>query len=79
MSKAVDADEVLPTALAIAEKLATGPQHATRFTKRALNHWLRAALPAFEHSLALEMLNFLSPDAAAGVAALKTRSAPEFG
>lgn len=79
VSKAVPADEVLPTALAIAEKLATGPQHAVRFTKRSLNHWLRAALPAFEHSLALEMLNFLSPDAAEGVAALREKRPPAFG
>lgn len=79
VSKAVPAAEVLPTALAIATKLATGPQHAVRFTKRSLNHWLRAALPAFEHSLALEMLNFLSPDAAEGVAALKAKRPPSFG
>ena len=79
VSKVVAADQVLPTALAIAEKLATGPQHAVRFTKRSLNHWLRAALPAFEHSLALEMLNFLSPDAAEGVAALRAKRPPSFG
>jgi len=79
VSKAVPADEVLPTALAIAEKLATGPQHAVRFTKRSLNHWIRQALPAFEHSLALEMLNFLSPDAAEGVAALRAKRPPSFG
>jgi enoyl-CoA hydratase len=79
VSKAVPADEVLPTALAIAEKLATGPQDAVRFTKRSLNHWIRAALPAFEHSLALEMLTFLSPDAAEGVAALRAKRPPSFG
>ncbi len=39
-------------------------------TKRALNHWLRQALPNFEASLAYEMLTFLGPDAAEGLAAL---------
>ena len=70
VSKAVAHDQVLPTALAIAERLAAGPVDATRLTKRALNHWLRQALPNFEASLAYEMLNFLGPDAAEGLTAL---------
>ena len=78
VSKAVPADDVLPEALAIAERLATGPREATLLTKRALNHWLRQALPNFEASLAYEMLNFLGPDAAEGVAALRQRRRPEF-
>jgi enoyl-CoA hydratase len=78
VSKAVPAAEVLPTALAVATKLARGPRDATRMTKRALNHWLRQALPAFEASLAYEMLNFLGPDAAEGLAALQERRRPEF-
>ena len=44
-------------------------------TKRALNHWLRQALPNFEASLAYEMLNFLGPDAAEGLAALREKRA----
>jgi enoyl-CoA hydratase len=78
VSKALPADEVLPHALAIAERLARGPQDATRLTKRALNHWLRQALPNFEASLAYEMLNFLGADAAEGLAALQDKRAPEF-
>jgi len=78
VSKAVPTEEVLPEALAIAERLAAGPTHATSFTKRALNHWLRQALPNFEASLAYEMLNFLGPDSAEGVAALRERRPPEF-
>jgi enoyl-CoA hydratase/carnithine racemase len=78
VSKAVPADEVLPTALSIAERLARGPQDATRLTKRALNHWLRQALPNFEASLAYEMLNFLGADAAEGLAALQEKRSPEF-
>lgn len=79
VSRAVAPDDVLPTALGIAEKLATGPRDATRFTKRALNHWLRQALPAFEASLAYEMLNFLGPEAAEGLSALQDKRSPRFG
>jgi enoyl-CoA hydratase len=64
--------------LNIAERLAAGPVDATRMTKRALNHWLRQALPSFEASLAYEMLNFLGPDAAEGLAALREKRAPSF-
>jgi enoyl-CoA hydratase len=78
VTKAVEADEVLPTALEIAGRLAAGPRDATRLTKRALNHWLRQALPAFEASLAYEMLNFLGPDAAEGLGALREKRAPDF-
>src|SRR3954452_5987806 len=77
-TKAVPADEVLPEAMAIAERLAAGPTDATSLTKRALNHWLRQALPNFEASLAYEMLNFLGPESAEGVAALRERRSPEF-
>jgi enoyl-CoA hydratase len=79
VSKAVPAAEVLPTALGIAERLARGPLHATRHTKRALNHWLRQALPNFEASLAYEMLDFLGADADEGLSALQAKRAPEFG
>lgn len=79
VSKAVPADEVMPAAMKVAEKLAAGPVDATRLTKRALNHWLRQALPNFEASLAYEMLNFLGPDAAEGLAALQEKRRPDFG
>ena len=78
VSKAVPSDEVLPTALEAARKLAAGPVDATRLTKRALNHWLRQALPNFEASLAYEMLNFLGPDAAEGLTALQEKRRPDF-
>ena len=78
MSKAVPADDVVPTALGVARKLADGPVDATRLTKRALNHWLRQSLPNFEASLAYEMLNFLGPDAAEGLAALQEKRSPDF-
>jgi enoyl-CoA hydratase len=79
VSRAVDAADVVPEALRVADRLAQGPLDATRSTKRALNHWLRQALPNFEASLAYEMLNFLGPDAAEGLDALRNKRAPEFG
>jgi enoyl-CoA hydratase len=48
------------------------------FTKRALNHWLRAAWPAFEHSLSLEFMGFGYQDAREGVAALREKRSPLF-
>ena len=36
------------------------------------------ALPNFEASLAYEMLNFLGPDAAEGLAALQEKRRPDF-
>ena len=78
VSKAVPADEVMSTALEVAEKLAAGPVDATRLTKRALNHWLRQSLPGFEASLAYEMLNVLGPDAAEGLSALQQKRRPNF-
>ena len=78
VSVSVPPDEVLTRALAIAAELATGPQYALRATKRVLNHWLRAALPAYEQSAALEALNFLHADAAEGVAASREGRPPRF-
>jgi enoyl-CoA hydratase len=68
VSKAVTRDEVLPEAMRIARQLAAGPQHALRFTKRALNQWLRlGGLASFDYSLALEMLGFFGQDPADGM------------
>ena len=52
-----------------------GPQQAARWTKRTLNHWLRGAIPAFDASVAYEMLTFLGKDAGEGIASV-ARSAP---
>src|SRR5438270_2926776 len=47
VSLCVPREQVLDAALEVAERIATGPQQAARWTKRTLNHWLRAAVPAF--------------------------------
>lgn len=73
VSLCVPDGEVAPKAWEVAVNLATGPRHAIRFTKRALNQWLLNAGPIFDHSLALEMLNFFGPDMMAGVDGLRKR------
>lgn len=78
VSKALPRDRVLPEALAIAAGLGQGPQQAIRWTKRALNNWLRTAGPVFDQSAAYEMLGFLGPDLREGVAALREKRPPRF-
>ena len=74
VSRAVPRADVLPEAMAVARRLADGPQPALRFTKRALNQWIRlGGLASFDYSLALEMLGFFGADPAQGVAAIKAR------
>ena len=78
VSLCVPDDELLERARALAHTLAQGSPTALAFTKRSLNHWLRAAWPAFEHSLALEVLGFAGADAREGVAAAQARRSPRF-
>ncbi len=78
VSLCVPDEELLDKAMAVAVDLATGPRHAIRFTKRALNQWLLQAGPIFDHSLALEMLGFFSEDLPAGVDGLRQRKRPSF-
>jgi enoyl-CoA hydratase len=78
VSKCVPVEHVLDESLAIAGRLASGPQHAARWTKRTLNHWMRAALPAFDASVAYEMLSFMGPDVEEGAQAIVERRPPRF-
>ncbi len=78
VTKCVADDRVLDEAMEVAARLAAGSRTATQWTKRALNRWLSQAAPAFGESLALEMLGFLGPDAAEGVAAVRERRPPQF-
>ena len=73
VSKCVPTEEVLPTALALANKLSAGSQVAIRLSKKALNGWFQLASPIVEHSVALEMLSFLHPDAIEGLTAGRAR------
>ena len=78
VSLAVADDQLLSTARSVAKQLSEGSPSAIAHTKRSLNHWLRAAWPAFEHSLALEMIGFAGHDAREGLAALTEKRQPVF-
>jgi enoyl-CoA hydratase len=78
VSQAVDDGELDARAVAVAVRLASGPPNALRWTKYALNNWLRAAGPTFDASLALEMLGFGSPDVQEGIRAMREKRAPNF-
>ncbi|MFC3110995.1 hypothetical protein ACFOFO_24090 [Undibacterium arcticum] len=67
----MEADRLQQEALAIAACLAAGSQAAQMHTKRALNHWLRMAWPAFEVSLHAEIQRFSSADAREGLASIR--------
>ncbi|MGD9998319.1 MAG: enoyl-CoA hydratase-related protein [Ilumatobacteraceae bacterium] len=74
ISLALPRHEVLDRAIEIAVGMTAASQYALRGTKRALNHWLRGALPAFEHSASLEAMNFLLADSERAMSAMLTRS-----
>ncbi|MFC9223794.1 enoyl-CoA hydratase/isomerase family protein [Streptomyces hygroscopicus] len=78
VSKAVSGDLVVKEALDVADRLGRGPQRALRSTKRALNHVLRLAAPAFELSVALETIDFYQDDAKEGIAAFREKRPPSF-
>lgn len=69
----VEDAEVQATALGVAEQLAAGSATAMRFTKHALNNWLRLAGPSFDASLALEFLGFRLGDVRAGLEAVRSK------
>jgi enoyl-CoA hydratase len=78
VSLCVPPAELMPRAMAVAEKLANGAQPAIRWSKRALNNWLRMAGPVFDNSLALEMMAFFGDDVDEGVRAIREKRAPRF-
>jgi enoyl-CoA hydratase len=78
VSLAVDAADLEARAIAVAAKLAEGAPHAVRWTKYALNNWLRLAGPSFDASLALEFLGFTSPEVKEGLAAHLEKRPPAF-
>ena len=78
VSLAVDDAEVHARALSIARDLAGMAQSAIRYTKHTLNHWYRAAGPAFDASLAYEFLGFTGPDVREGVASHREKRPPRF-
>lgn len=78
VSLCVPRAQLMERAMEVASRLASGSEQAIRFTKRSLNGWYHMARPIFESSLAMEMMGFLGPDAAEGVAAVKEKRKPDF-
>jgi len=75
---AVPDAEVLESAFDVARTLAAGSSTAIRWTKHALNNWLRLAGPSFDTSLALEFLGFKLADVREGLAAARDKRRPSF-
>ncbi|SAL42234.1 enoyl-CoA hydratase [Caballeronia terrestris] len=78
VSLAVEESELMPKAIEVANRLAAGSQSAIRWTKYALNNWLRSAGPTFDASLALEFMGFSGPDVQEGMRSLRERRPPDF-
>jgi enoyl-CoA hydratase len=75
---AVPDAEVIGAAFDVARTLAAGSTTAIRWTKHALNNWLRLAGPSFDTSLALEFLGFKLADVREGLAAAREKRRPAF-
>jgi enoyl-CoA hydratase len=71
-------DQVVASAFEVARSLAAGTATAVRFTKHALNNWLRLAGPSFDTSLALEFLGFRLADVREGLAAARGKRPANF-
>jgi len=78
VSMCTDDNKLYDTALEVCAKLANGAPSAIRWTKYALNNWLRTAGPAFDTSLALEILGMTGPDVVEGVQSLREKRSPVF-
>lgn len=78
VSLCTEADELHNKSIEIAKRLAAGSPSAIRWTKYALNNWLRMAGPTFDTSLALEFMGFTGPDVQEGLASLKEKRRPKF-
>jgi enoyl-CoA hydratase len=72
-------DEALDgKAVEIASRLADGAQSAIRWTKYALNNWLRQMGPTFDASLALEFMGFSGPEVQEGLTSHIEKRRPVF-
>lgn len=78
VSLCVEENELQEKAVNTAKRLASGSPSAVRWTKYALNNWMRSAWPIFDASLALEVLGFGGPDVREGLAAFHEKRAPRF-
>lgn len=78
VSLCVDDDQVQDKAVEIAARLAAGAPSAIRWTKYALNNWLRQAGPIFDASLAMEFMGMGGPEVREGLASHLEKRPPVF-
>ena len=78
VSMCVDDDQVGEIALRIATDLASGSRTAIRWTKQTLNHWYRSQLPAFDASVAYELVGFGLDDVKEGLSSHLEKRPPQF-
>jgi len=78
VSLSVHDDDLQDKAMEVAVKLSQGAPTAIRFTKHALNNWMRSAGPALDASLALELLGFTGPEVKEGLASHREKRRPDF-
>lgn len=78
ISLAVEDSELDAKAVAVASQLAEGAQSAIRWTRHALNNWLRMATPGFEASLAMEFMGFSGPEVKEGLDSHLEKRRPNF-
>ena len=78
VSVCTEPEDLHDKSIEIAGKLAAGSPTALRWTKYALNNWLRMAGPTFDTSLALEFMGFTGPDVREGLSSLKEKRRPKF-
>ncbi len=75
----VEPEALEQRALALAQRLAAGAPLAVRYTKAAVNKWVKeAANVAFDASLASEIVTFHSEDHQEALAALREKREPRF-
>lgn len=78
VSLCVEDADLQRVALETAVELSNGAQSAIRWTKYALNNWLRANGPIFDTSTALEILGFAGAEAREGLASHLEKRKPVF-
>jgi enoyl-CoA hydratase len=78
ISLAVEDADLDAKSVEVATRLAEGAQSAIRWTKYALNNWLRQMGPTFDASLALEFMGFSGPEVQEGLASHLEKRRPRF-
>jgi enoyl-CoA hydratase len=79
VNKVVPADALQDEALAFARRLADGAPLALRYTKLAVNQWIKhAALASYDVATALEIVTFQSDDHREALAAIREKRKPRF-